>query len=195
VTLVADRSGSMEGEKAAEQRKAVAVILETLKEFSDELDEARRDLAVDLNVRTESWTFGDDAEVEMLKPLSKELTEKQRVHVYNTLADTPGGHTKDFLALENIARELSPEDLEKIQNKKLKKILIVTSDGVSDDVPRLQKALKSLRDKGIVVIGVGITAEASAVKTSYDPGGQVCKNIPELPLTLGNLLKDHLSEL
>ena len=58
-------------------------------------------LEYDLHVRTECWSFGDDEQVEMLKPLGREMTEKQRVHIYKTLADTPGDSAKDFSALEN----------------------------------------------------------------------------------------------
>lgn len=152
VTIVCDRSSSMrEGEKAAEQRKAAALILESLKEFSDLIDEERIDLEYDLNVRTECWSFGSDEQVEMLKPLGKEMTEKQRVHIYKTLADTPGS-TKDFAALEKIFEEVSDDDWEKIKNGVLRKIIIVLSDGESDDAPRVQNILNRFRENGAVVV-------------------------------------------
>ena len=96
VTIACDLSGSMEGEKAAEQRKTTALLLEALKEFADLIDEERIDLEYDLNVRTECWSFGDDKQVEMLKPLDREMTEKQRVHIYKTLADTRATAPKIF---------------------------------------------------------------------------------------------------
>lgn len=194
ITFVGDRSGSMSGQKAIEQRKAAALILESLKEFSDDVDKTHNDLTVDLHIRTECWSFGDKEQVEVLKPLSKELTEKQRVHVFKTLADTPGS-TKDFLALEQIHASISAEDIEKIKTKKLKKIIIVTSDGQSDDSGRLQRSIQDLREKGITVVGVGITTDGEAVKSSYAPDGQVCKETADLPAVLGELLKRQLADL
>ncbi len=195
VTLIGDRSGSMNGQKAQEQRKALALGMEALKDFCDELDEARRDIEYDLNVRTEIWSFGDEKQVEILKPLSKELTEKQRVHVYKKLADTSGNSTYDFLSLEKIRDNISEEDLQKIEEGKLKKIIIVFSDGVSDDVSRVQNVLKDLREKGMVVVGVGITRGGKAVETTYAPDGQVCENPANLAKVLGDLLKNELKEL
>jgi len=195
VTVVADRSGSMKGEKAIEQRKAVALILEALKDFCDELDEANKDIEYDLNVRTEAWSFGDEKQVEILKPLSKELTEKERVHVYQKLAETPGNSTFDFSALEKIYNSLSSEDLEKLRSKKLKKIIIVTTDGDSDDSGRLKIILQKIRETGISVVGIGITKSGQSAKTAYAPDGQVCERSADLAVVLGDLLKKELQEL
>lgn len=195
VTVVADRSGSMEGEKAREQRKAVALVLEALKEFSDELDEMRSDIVHDLNVRTESWSFGGKNELAILKPLSQTLSEKERVAVYKTLADTPGDHTKDFLALEGITKGIVPEDETKIRDKKMRKIIIVMSDGASDDPARVQTSLAALREKGVSIVGVGITADGAAITGTYAPDGLVCENVADLPRVLGELLKKEIAGL
>ena len=195
VTVVADRSGSMEGEKAREQRRAVALVLEALKEFSDEMDEMRSDIAYDLNVRTESWSFGGENELAILKPLSNTLSEKERVAVYKTLTDTPGDHTKDFLALEGIAKGISAEDETKIREKKMRKIIIVMSDGASDEPARVQKSLIGLREKGVSVVGVGITSEGAAIVSTYAPDGLVCDQTADLPRVLGELLKKEIAGL
>lgn len=195
VTLVADRSGSMDGVKAIEQRKAAALLLEALKDFCDELEEARKDIEYDLNVRTEAWSFGDEAQVEILKPLSSELTEKQRVHVYKKLADANGNKTYDFMTLEKIRDNISEDDLRKIRAGKLKKIIIVMSDGQSHGVPRVQAVCNDLREKGIVIAGVGITLEGKSIETTYAPDGQVCENPSDLAKVLSDLLKNELKEL
>lgn len=196
VTVLADRSISMtENEKYIEQRKAVALVLEVLKDFCDDLDKARKDLEYDLNVRTEVWSFGDENQVKILKPLSSELTEKQRVNVYKTLADTPGKKTYDFLTLEKIRDSISEEELEMLKNKKLKKFIIVMSDGESHGVDRVQEVLKDLRRKGVIVVGVGITESGEAIVDTYAPDGQVCQSPVDLPRVLGNLLEDQLKDL
>lgn len=195
VTLVADRSGSMQGTKAIEQRKAVALLLEALKDFCDELEEARKDIEYDLNVRTEAWSFGDEAQVKVLKPLSGELTEKQRVYVYQKLANVPGNSTRDFLALEKIRDDIKDDELQKIKAGKLKKIIIVLSDGQSHGVARVQAVAKDLREKGVLVIGVGITQGGASIETTYAPDGQVCEDPGDLAKVLGNLLKNELKDL
>jgi hypothetical protein len=201
VTLVGDRSGSMRESdsdgavKNVEQRKAITLILEALTEFSKELEDVRRDLLYDLHVRTESWAFGGNKEIGILKPLSETLTEKERVAVYKTLGDTPGDETKDFKALERIKDSIPEEDWQRITDKKLRKIIIVLSDGNSSDQVAAQKAAKELRDRGVIVVGVGITKSGAAITTTYAPDGRVCEKAGQLGTTLGDLLKEHLKDL
>lgn len=197
VTLVADRSYSMQedGVKYIEQRKAMALILEALKDFCGELEEARKDIEYDLNVRTEAWSFGDENQVEILKPLSQELTEKQRVHVYKKLADAPGNHTYDFLTLGKIRDGISEEDLNKIRERKLKKIIIVMSDGKSHGVSKVQEICMDLREKGVRVVGVGITNAGKSIEVTYAPDGKTCENPANLAKVLGDLLKNELKDL
>lgn len=195
VTLVGDRSGSMKGEKARQQRRAMALALEALKDFCDELEEARKDIEYDLHVRTEAWSFGDENQVEVLKPLSDELTEKQRVYAYKKLADTPGDHTYDFLALEKIRDGISKEDLRKIREGKLKKIIGVFSDGQSSDAERTQRVLADLREKGVKIVGIGITKGGKSIETTYAPHGKVCEKPEDLAKILGDLLKNELKDV
>ncbi|MFA5020489.1 MAG: VWA domain-containing protein [Patescibacteria group bacterium] len=210
VVLVGDRSGSMNGAKAREQRQAIMLALEALKEFCDELEEARSDLKHDLNVRSEVWSFGGQAEVKILKPLSEQLTEKQRVSVYKDLATAPGSSTMDFLVLEKIRDEVTPEEWQKIKDKKLRKVVIVFTDGESDDPARVKSALdggrvknnqgeevyiSGLRDRGIAVVAIGVTASGRAAETTYSPDGQTCESIDRLAVVLADLLKEYLKDL
>ncbi len=195
VTVIADRSGSMKGQKAMEQRRAVALVLEALKDFADDLDEWKPELAYDLNVRTEAWSFGSEAEVKVLKPLSTELTDRQRVAVYKELATTPGSNTKDFLALEAIANVIPDEDKAKLASRTLKKVIIVMSDGASDSPARVQAVARSLRESGVAVLGVGITEEGEPVVSTYAPDGKVCEKVENLPTVLGALLQNQLKDL
>ncbi len=200
VTIVVDRSGSMDerdeagNSKKYEQKKAAILLLEALKEFSDDLEEARVDLQYDLNVRTEVRSFGSETENEILKPLSEELTEKQRVAAYKKLDSTPGASTKDFLALESLYESISEEDVEKIEASRLKKIILVLSDGESDDAEKVQQYLRQLRDKGVIVRGVGITDAASSIKQTYKPHALICKQADQLGVVLAELLKEYLTE-
>ena len=92
-------------------------------------------------------------------------------------------------------RGLSDEDAEKIKAKKLRKIVIVMTDGKSDNAARVGLALKELRDKGIIVIGIGITRGAQAIRKTYAPGALVCEQANQLAVVLSNLLAGYLQEL
>lgn len=193
VTVVGDVSGSMEGKKADAQRLAIALVLEALAEFSDELDDRRTELRHDLHVRTEGLVFGDGAEC--VKALSEELSEKERVATHKRLGNPNGSSTRDFLALEELLSGLSGEDIEKLEAGKLKKIVIVMTDGESDDSSRVQVALGKLREAGVIVVGIGILKEGKSALVTYAPEAKLCERIDDLPNILGGLLKEHLKTL
>ncbi len=193
VTVVGDVSGSMEGDKADAQRLAMTLVLEALAEFSDELEDRRTELAHDLHVRTEGWVFGDGAEC--LKALSEELSEKERVAMHKRLENPDGNSTRDFLALEKLLENLSDGEVERLEEGRLKKIVIVMTDGRSDDATRVQTTLGKLREAGVIVVGIGITAAGQSALTTYAPDAKLCGNVGDLPNILAELLKEHLNVL
>lgn len=198
VTLVLDRSGSMQYSDASgavkyvEQKKAAVLLLEALKEFSDDLDDARADMADDLHVRTEAWSFGGHAETVVLKPLDETLTERQRISIAATLDSVPGSSTEDYAALEAIARGITDEDKERMAKGDLKKIVIVLTDGDSSDADRARRVAGALREAGVTVVGVGITADGAGATSTYAPDGMVCQRADRLAAVLGGLLQEHL---
>ena len=68
-------------------------------------------------------------------------------------------------------------------------------DGGSDDPVKVQARLKSLREKGVIVIGVGITEAGKPVISTYAPQALVVEDVTKLPLILGDLLKEHLKDV
>ncbi|MDB4984719.1 MAG: hypothetical protein JWM20_898 [Patescibacteria group bacterium] len=193
VTLVCDRSRSMgSGGKLEAQRTTSALVLEALREFGTDLEDAAADLESNLEIRTEVWSFGDDAQCELLKALSPTLSEKERVLVYQKLSQVPGNSTKDYQTLEKLLKSLDPKDLDAIAEKKLRKIVFVVSDGESSDVAATKRILAKLREKGILVYGIGVTNEARSIETTYAPSGRVCPDQNQLPVVMGELLKEQL---
>ncbi len=75
------------------------------------------------------------------------------------------------------------------------KIVIVFTDGGSDDPARVQGVLKGLRDSGVIAIGVGITSGGAPVLSTYAPNALVVEDVSKLPIVLGELLKEHLKDL
>jgi hypothetical protein len=196
ITLVADRSGSMRGNKLAEQRKAAVLFMEALKEFADICDEERIKMEDPLEVRNEIYSFQATLEDKIpLKKISKDLGEKERIEIAGKLSSAPGDDTTDYTVLETIDSSLEKDILDKIKTGELKKIVIVFTDGDSGDKERVKNSLKNLRSKGIVAIGVGITKEGESALTTYAPEARLAEQAEKLTLILGELLKEHLSDL
>lgn len=198
VTVICDRSSSMndgDGQKAVEQRKSAVLIMEVLKDFAEMCDEEKMRVDKPLEVRSEIYGFaGSNADKTPLKKMSKELGEAERIGVLKSLFNLPGT-TTDFNCLEAIIEGLDTEAKQRIALGELKKIVFVFTDGGSDDAVRVQKALKSLRDIGIVVIGIGLTQAGEPAKVTYAPNAEVVNEVNNLPIVLGELLKEHLKDI
>ncbi|MEK7509664.1 MAG: vWA domain-containing protein [Patescibacteria group bacterium] len=197
ITLVFDRSGSMEhGGKLQEQRKAGVLVMEALKALNERADEERTRMDTSLEVRSEAYAFRASAgDGTPLKPMSKELSEKQRIDIATVLGSAPGTGTNDFTPLEAVAGSLTPEIGQKIADGELKKIIIVFTDGGSDSVSRVQTALKGLRSKSVVVIGIGVTESGAPALETYAPNAVLAPRAEDLPRVLADILKEHLADI
>jgi len=195
ITLVCDRSGSMSGQKAEEQRKSAVLMMEVLKEFSELCETEKINIDQPLEIRSEIYSFtGANEDKIPLKKMSSELGEAERIEVLKKLYDLPG-LTTDFNCLEAIDNALNDKIRTKIKIGELKKIVIIFTDGESDNPARVQGVLKILRDSGVVAIGVGITSEGKPVLSTYAPNALVVEEVNKLPVILGELLKEHLIDL
>lgn len=198
ITLVCDRSSSMKdgnGQKAVEQRKSAVLMMEALKDFAEMCDEEKMKVDKPLEIKSEIYSFASSTEDKTpLKKMGKDLGEVERINVLKKLQNLPGS-TTDFNCLEAIFEGLDDQTKQKIAIGELKKIVFVFTDGGSDSVPKVQTALKSLRDLGVVVIGIGLTQAGEPAKTTYAPNAQVVNDVSNLPIVLGELLKEHLKDI
>ncbi len=196
ITLVCDRSGSMkEGQKAEEQRKSAVLVMEVLKEFAELCEAEKINIDKPLEVKSEIYSFASESEDKTpLKKMSTELGEAERINVLKKLYNLSGS-TTDFNCLEAIDASLDNQIKTKIKIGELKKIVIVFTDGGSDNPAKVQGVLKNLRDSRVVAIGVGITSEGAPVLSTYAPNAQVVEEVSNLPRILGELLKEHLKDL
>jgi hypothetical protein len=193
IAVVGDVSGTMAGTRATEQRKAIGLVLEALSEFSERLDEIRTRLQHDLWVRNEAWVFGD--EDEEIKKLSEGITEQERVKAYKRLGKADGGHTRDYLVLEKLANRLTEEEIERMRRGTLKKIVIVMTDGKSHGAEKVRGYLKTLREAGVIVVGIGITEDGRPALTTYAPDAELCEDASRLASVLARLLREHLRDV
>lgn len=189
IHLVCDTSGSMEGEKLKEQRKSAILLLEALNELFEELELEALEIDEPLSIRTECLTFGSD--VSYLKNLGVGLSEKERVAMYKALSEAPGS-TADYLALQSINNAIDKETKEEIHNGDRQKLVIVMTDGGSDEPDTLKVELKKLRDTGAVVVGVAITTSAKSAIKIYDPESELAEKASDLPIIFKNILDKNL---
>lgn len=196
ITLICDRSSSMtEGNKLIEQRKATVFLMEALKEFTERTDEEIHNIDKPLEVRSEIRSFQSSSEDSVpLKRMSKELSEKDRIDVVAKISSAPGS-TTDFVPLEKIKEGIDEEAERKIKEGQLKKIVIVFTDGGSDDKKRVSKVLTDLRSKGVEVIGIGISQEGEPALTTYAPNVRLAERAEQLSSILADVLKDNLADV
>lgn len=206
ITLVCDRSGSMKGQKAEEQRKSAVLLMEVLKDFAKICEEERINIDKPLEIKSEIYTFASSDEDKIpLKKMSAELGEAERVNVLKKLYCL-SGTTTDFYCLEAINERFDDDSKQKIKSGELKKIVFVFTDGGSDDVKiekgevkkigdRIKSAISNLRDSGIILIGIGLTDSGKPTEIVYAPNSQVVEDVQKLPIVFGGLLKDHLKDI
>lgn len=196
MSLVNDLSGSMnEGSKLNMDRKSKLLFLESLADFQKEIEEAEYEsgTSVGLGVRTETRAFGDFGDAE-LKRLSPELSEKERIGIWKRLRQASGG-TPDYLSLETILGSLTPKEEQELKEKIRRKVVVVLSDGDSENAERVQRALVALRAKGIIVLGLGMTESGQAVKETYKPDAEVIEDINKLPRAVQKVILQYTHDL
>lgn len=197
ITVVCDRSGSMaqgDGTKARHQRLAVGLVLEALAEFSQILQERSQVMSDELVVRTQVTSFGGDTLTTELKPLTQELTERDRVRVHRELGTTDGT-TDDYVALDALGSGVSEDERSRMKQGELKKIVLVITDGESNDSGALKESIAKLRAQGAVVVGVGVGTDATSVTANYAPLGRLVQDPARLAGVLAEVLKEHLADV
>ena len=189
-TVVGDPSSSMGGEKQREHQKKLILEMETFKEMNERADDERNRMDTPLEIHTEVYSFTSKP----LKPMGKELTAKQRIDVATAFSSVQGS-TPDFLPLEAILAGITPQQEQQIRDGELKKIVEIGTDGESDDPPRVQRVVKTLREKGVIVIGIGITESGRPALATYAPGAVLAPRAEDLPRVLGEILKENLADV
>lgn len=196
ISFIGDRSGSMRGKKLIEQQKSIVMAMEALKELADICKEERVNLTKALLVKSEIYSFQSSKKEDCvpIKAMSVELDETDRIKVASKLGSCEGT-TTDFVPLETVWNNLDDVAKKKINAGELKKIVIVFTDGGSDDEARVGAVLEKLRNSGVVVVGIGITESGAQAITTYAPEARLAETAEKLPIILGDLLKEHLESI
>ena len=156
VVGILDRSGSMQGEKLAYSKEALAVIAEAFQEMN---------LPIGL--------LAFDNQVEVIKELEHDLYAEEW---YQNLSEVEArGTTDDTLALQHAVKML--EDSDAITN-----IIVFITDGIGNH--RQEEEVKRIQEEyGYWVVGLGLGNDCTSVETTY-PRGKVVENIEDLPEVL-----------
>jgi len=94
----------------------------------------------------------------VVKPLSAELTEKQRIETFKTLGSCPGGATEDYISLGQIIDDMKKRDkgepgyLENVKSRAIKKLIIIFSDGASSNESEFSRRKSELEQMGVKVV-------------------------------------------
>src|SRR3989344_7655565 len=182
--LVIDGSGSMKDPvggkvKYKEQQKMVYLILRAAHYFSQEAQKRRLRLITPLKVRSEVVLFQADT-VEVVKPLSEDFTLAQMALLWKRLGENIGGGTPDHLGLQQVANDISEDESQLLERKKLLKIVSLVRDGGSDDPAKVRALVDKLKGMNVIVGDFLITNANSLNRLPQDIAGQVIDAIAHL---------------
>ena len=151
VRLVGDMSGSMDQAKKQVLQQCFVLILRSLQEFQTMLNISRVKNKSRLQVDSEAWIFGTGAEkIKSLRGQNNPSDEQADIiKIFEKLQKTIGS-TRDNRPLENISQSLTPQDLEKIDQKKIMEIVLEITDGGSDDPNATRQAVDNLLSQNVI---------------------------------------------
>ena len=179
--FVFDCSGSMSGKPAQAAASCAVIMLEGLAGMERDIRKLEEQQSIDLSdlsIRTSLYTFGTDATCH--KPLSSNLNDKQRLDTYTAIAAANAGWTADYLALQEITT--LPHDRDR------QRIVVVVTDGASDNPDATQAAISQLRrDQNTVVYGVSIGSDAA--EQLYAPNAKLINDPKDLPNVLQSFIE------
>ncbi len=150
VRVLADLSGSMDGEKKAVLTRCIVLLLASLREFNTKLNLTRAQTKSQLSVDTEAWGFG--AHAVKMKPFRSEAAEDEQVEIVNIFEKlkTSLGSTADDKVLDAVADSLTPEDKERMQAGKIMDIVFEITDGGANDPNLSRAAADRLLGEGVI---------------------------------------------
>jgi hypothetical protein len=185
-----------------EQKKMILAGLYNLMKLNDRLhlDANRRAMCHPLTLRSHLQAFKGKETVELLHNPSKALDKKALARLFQALDQTQTGAGDLLGALQNYEASLKPETLQKIKDKKLLKVLTIVSDGEVANQAECVQIVAQLREKGIVVQGIGFGAQAQSIRVlchdeAHKDSAVVIEDVRQASFTRHRLLVQHLRKL
>jgi len=204
VRLVGDMSHSMNEAKKHVLQQCFVLLLSSLREFNTYLNLTRSETKSKLEVDTEAWIFGDQAQrVKRLRGESGMDDEQvETIKIFEHLQNNIGS-TDDNKALEAILRSLNPEDREKISQGEIMEMVFEITDGGSTAPEAAKKAVDALQETGVITRAFQIGSVSGEEKKIFNDvwnegreerlGEIVGEKIENLLPAVTELLKKYLS--
>jgi len=202
--LVGDKSGSMSQTVSGEakwkiQRLAQFLLFSSLNRFDQRCKGAGIEKKNSLGIRTQAISFRDSNALDEDKPLSEEFGPKEKLELWRSMGDQGSGNG-DVAALSRLYGQIKAElgikddDSADVIKKKIigdsrLRIVIACSDGYPDNAAGVRTLAKKLSELGVVVVGIGMTETAKAVKTIFSTEyskGDYVESIDELPMVIAH---------
>lgn len=168
--LLCDESGSMCREATSASIKA-AIIIEDL---------CRR-MEMPCFIGGFTTGSGGASYISYVEDGSVDNQDKYRLTGMSSRAGTPTGRALEYMIGK----------LEKIPSKN--KLIIVSTDGCSDDKDHVKRCIKKAKTKGITVIGAGIGRSAEQIRGEFGDSFLDLSDIDKMPMTLANICKRYIA--
>lgn len=206
VRLVGDMSGSMDEAKRHILQQCFVLLLSSLNEFNTYLNLTRKDTKSKLEVDTEAWIFGDEAQKVKKLRSESDLEDEQIeiIRIFEKLEKTIGS-TYDHTALDKINQSLKPEDKDKILQEKIMEMVFEITDGGSSDPARSRQAVDRSVESGVIARAFQIGATNDEEKRLFNQvwntgredklGEIVGEKIENLLPALTELIKKYLGNV
>ena len=203
ISLLIDTSSSMSASsKLRAAKEATTLLMLSVKDFNTYLDQTRRETNSRLRANTQVITYSDD--FKEVKPFEKKSSYlDNEANIIKTVSKIiPNGSTNDTAALSFVDQGLSSEQLLKIKQQKLKKIIFVITDGVSNNPDDTAKVISNLISEDVLTFGfqIGDVDDSEEEifnsiwnKQQHTPSGIIIGNdLQQLPKRLTNTLANTL---
>jgi uncharacterized protein TP_0246 len=169
ISLLIDTSGSMDDPLKLRIAKETAVLLMlSIKDFNTYLDQTRRETNSRLRANTQTITYNN--EFEEVKPFEKRTSYlNNEANIIKTISKiVPYGINNDEAPLNFIRESMSSEQVAKIKEQKLKKIVFVITDGAPNDPNANARAIANLTSSGVLTFGFQIGDIDKDGETTFD---------------------------
>lgn len=199
---ILDLTGSMSGTPAQEQKKMILSGLYNLMMLGRrlDLDRYKRRVREPLGLNSRILTFKKNTQVDQVLDTEEIIDEKSLCRLYEELEKTSTGTGNLVGALRAYEAGLTVEQIERIKNKKLIKVLTIVSDGAVSNTNEAVKIIQSLRQKGIIIQGIGFGNHAQDIKViCHDPNnpkaGEVISDVKKAVMIRHGMLAQSLKNI
>ena len=185
--LAVDKSGSMaetdptsNRPKWEDQQTFTFLLMDSMYSVAQEFKRQKIKLISPMNLRVALVSFSNSgARIEL--PLGTSWGPKEQLQVWKSLQENVGGGTPDYLGLQTIKKMIEQDASEHSQAKERLRLVLVSSDGGSDNPSTTIAAKESLKSSGVVVKAAGIGAGAKQVVSTYAPDGTNLDSFGDAP--------------